>query len=140
MKRTKLSDRALPDYSRGEEQMNTITHIVGGALIKTIKNLVAENSKIYKEKKFMICASPKEILGYGNENKVLIQGIIDFFAVGEKIVLIDYKYSLINNDEKLKEKYKNQLKIYSFALQKFLNREVDEIYLLNLRNSHIFRA
>ena len=32
MKRTKLSDRALPDYSRGEEQMNTITHIVGGAL------------------------------------------------------------------------------------------------------------
>ena len=32
MKRTKLSDRALPNYSRGEEQMNTITHIVGGAL------------------------------------------------------------------------------------------------------------
>ena len=32
MKRTKLSDRVLPDYSRGEELMNTFTHIVGGAL------------------------------------------------------------------------------------------------------------
>ena len=32
MKRTKLSDRVLPNYSRGEELMNTITHIVGGAL------------------------------------------------------------------------------------------------------------
>lgn len=32
MKRTKLSDRVLPDYSRGEELMNTVTHIVGGAL------------------------------------------------------------------------------------------------------------
>ena len=32
MKRTKLSDRQLPDYSRGEELMNMITHIVGGAL------------------------------------------------------------------------------------------------------------
>ena len=32
MKRTKLSDRILPDYSRGEELMNTVTHIVGGAL------------------------------------------------------------------------------------------------------------
>ena len=32
MKRTKLSDRALPDYSRGEEIMNMVTHIVGGAL------------------------------------------------------------------------------------------------------------
>lgn len=32
MKRTKLSDRVLPDYSPGEELMNTVTHIVGGAL------------------------------------------------------------------------------------------------------------
>lgn len=32
MKRTKLSDRQLPDYSRGEEIMNMVTHIVGGAM------------------------------------------------------------------------------------------------------------
>lgn len=32
MKRTKLRDRALPDYSRGEEIMNMVTHIVGGAV------------------------------------------------------------------------------------------------------------
>lgn len=32
MKRTKLSDRQLPDYSRGEELMSMITHIVGAAL------------------------------------------------------------------------------------------------------------
>lgn len=28
--RTKLCDRVLPDYTRGEEIMNTVTHIVGG--------------------------------------------------------------------------------------------------------------
>ncbi len=32
MKRTKLADRQLPHYSRGEERMNMITHIVGGAM------------------------------------------------------------------------------------------------------------
>ena len=32
MKRTKLSDRVLPDYSKGEELMNTLTHIGGAAL------------------------------------------------------------------------------------------------------------
>ena len=32
MKRTKLCDRKLPNYTRGEELMNMITHIVGGAL------------------------------------------------------------------------------------------------------------
>ena len=31
-KRTKLSDRVMPVYSRGEERMNMITHIVGGGL------------------------------------------------------------------------------------------------------------
>lgn len=32
MKRTTLDDRVLPDYTRGEEIFNMVTHIVGGAL------------------------------------------------------------------------------------------------------------
>ncbi len=32
MQRTKLRDRSLPDYTRGEEIMNMVTHIVGGSL------------------------------------------------------------------------------------------------------------
>ena len=32
MKRTKLQDRLLPIYTRGEENMNMISHIVGGGL------------------------------------------------------------------------------------------------------------
>ena len=32
MKRTKLADRALPDYTQGEEIMNMVTHIVGGVI------------------------------------------------------------------------------------------------------------
>ena len=31
MKRTKLKDRSLPDYTRGEEIFNMVSHIVGGA-------------------------------------------------------------------------------------------------------------
>lgn len=31
-KRTKLADRILPNYTQGEEIMNMVTHIVGGAL------------------------------------------------------------------------------------------------------------
>ena len=32
MKRTKLPDRLLPNYTRGEEIMNMVTHIAGGAM------------------------------------------------------------------------------------------------------------
>ena len=32
MQRTKLKDRILPTYTKGEEIFNMVTHIVGGAL------------------------------------------------------------------------------------------------------------
>ena len=32
MKRTKIIDRHLPDYTRGEEIFNMVSHIVGGGL------------------------------------------------------------------------------------------------------------
>jgi len=32
MKRTKLIDRLLPDYTNGEENFNMVSHIVGGGL------------------------------------------------------------------------------------------------------------
>ncbi len=32
MKRTKLIDRTLPDYTRGEEMFNMVSHIVGGGM------------------------------------------------------------------------------------------------------------
>lgn len=51
MKRTKLSDRRLPDYSRGEEIMNMVTHIVGGAMGIAVLTLcvirAAVNGNVY---------------------------------------------------------------------------------------------
>ena len=38
-KRTKLCDRTLPDYTRGEEIFNTVTHIVGSAMSVAILTL-----------------------------------------------------------------------------------------------------
>ena len=32
MQRTKLSDRTLPDYTKGEEIFNMVSHIAGAAL------------------------------------------------------------------------------------------------------------
>jgi hypothetical protein len=39
-KRIKLSDRILPDYTMGEERMNMVTHIVGGAIWHRVKGPV----------------------------------------------------------------------------------------------------
>ena len=51
LKRTKLADRQLPNYSTGEEIMNTVTHIVGGAMgvaaLTMCVMLAARNRNIY---------------------------------------------------------------------------------------------
>ncbi len=51
MKRTRLSDRKLPDYTRGEEIMNMVTHIVGGVMGIAVLTLcvirAALNSNVY---------------------------------------------------------------------------------------------
>ena len=51
MKRTRLSDRHLPDYTRGEEIMNMVTHIVGGAMGLAVLTLcvirAALNDNVY---------------------------------------------------------------------------------------------
>lgn len=49
MTRTKLCDRCLPDYTRGEEIMNMVTHIVGGGIgiavlaLCLIKTILTQN-------------------------------------------------------------------------------------------------
>ena len=51
LKRTKLADRQLPNYRTGEEIMNTVTHIVGGAMgvaaLTMCVMLAAQNRNIY---------------------------------------------------------------------------------------------
>ena len=44
MKRTPLGLRPLPDYSRGEEIMNMVTHIVGGALALAVLALCPQRA------------------------------------------------------------------------------------------------
>lgn len=48
MKRTKLSERSLPNYSRGEEITNTVTHIVGGVLAIAALVLCVAFSAVHK--------------------------------------------------------------------------------------------
>ena len=46
MTRTKLANRILPDYTKGEEIFNTVTHIVGGALGIVVLTLCVIRSAI----------------------------------------------------------------------------------------------
>ena len=92
--------------------------------------------KVFKEKEFIM----KDALNFLIEeseisDKVMVQGVVDFFAIKKdgKVVLVDYKYSNEKNSEKLKNRYKLQLKLYKNAIENGFSIKVDEIYLLNIK-------
>ena len=106
--------------------------------IVVIKNLL-EGQLIFKEKEFLMKSSLKEV-GFSNsdEDFVIIQGIVDFFAIGKKNILIDFKYSSAN-EQTLKERYEKQIQLYTHAIEKAFNKKLDEKYLLSLKNSKLIK-
>ncbi len=100
---------------------------------------VTSGCKLVKEREFIMECSPSEIdktfsCDYGN--KLIVQGIIDLFAVGDQLILIDYKYSSLDASS-LKDKYSQQIKLYSMALEKAFDRKVDKKYLLSLKGGDL---
>lgn len=100
--------------------------------IKIIKEII-NGQKAIKEKQFIMETSLRESGISQGEQKVIIQGIVDLFSLGEKNILIDYKYTSETDENKLKERYGKQIYLYSLAIEKAFNKKIDEKYLLSLK-------
>lgn len=96
-----------------------------------------------REKPFYIMLPAKEIyelekeksaINQDNNDKILVQGIIDLYYINKnnELILLDYKTDFANNENELVDKYKVQLEIYKRALEKALGRKVDKVYIYSL--------
>ena len=75
---------------------------------------------------------------FGSSEEVLVQGVIDLLILGEKTIIVDFKYSSLD-DEETKNKYKKQLNLYKMAVKSaFGGREVDEIGLYSFIKNDYF--
>ena len=91
---------------------------------------------IEKEKAFCMKIDAKEVFKEANSETILVQGIIDLYAImqDDNIVLVDYKTDFveIGEEDVLIKKYINQLKIYKKALEGALNKTVNQVYIYSL--------
>ena len=110
-------------------------------LYKNILTLKSFNKKVFKEQEFIMKDTISNLINKDSRDKIMVQGIVDFFAVDDdgKIILIDYKYSGERNSQVLINRYKLQLKLYKNAIESGLDKEVKEIYLLNLRYNNLIK-
>ena len=107
--------------------------------IKRAKELLDGRSPV-KEQQFIMEEKLCDVLdGVTSEERVIVQGVIDLFALGEKNILIDYKFTSIQDKDRLLSRYKKQLKLYADAVEKGFNIKLDEIYLLSLANGEIIK-
>ena len=91
------------------------------------------NAELLKEKNFLINIPANEILPFSTKTSVLVQGVIDLLVLknDNTAEIIDYKYSVLSIDS-LKVKYKKQLDLYAYAVQKVLGRKVTKKVLVNI--------
>jgi len=94
-----------------------------------------KNAKeIHKEEPFYLELSANRVNEeYPQDEKILLQGIMDLYYINEneELILVDYKTDYVEKGEeqKLIEKYKEQLNLYKEALEKSLNRKVDKVII-----------
>ncbi len=87
---------------------------------------------LYREKEFIVSAKASLVFDTDSREEVLLQGVIDLLAVGEKgATIIDYKYSSLEI-QSLKRRYAKQLELYAYALEKATGIKTSEKILINL--------
>lgn len=107
-------------------------------MIKLIKSVV-KDQKVFKEKQFTMRINASDISPELVSEEIMIQGVVDLFSIGEKNILIDYKYTNEKDSHKLISRYKKQLYLYKKAIEKAFKLKLDEIYLLSLKYGEIIK-
>ena len=117
-----------------EEKNNINIYQILNFLKSDIGLELKEAIQINKEKPFCLKINAKEILENAQDEKILVQGIIDLYYINKdgKIVLLEYKTDIVNNEVELINRYKIQLDLYKRALEEAILKKVDCVYIYSL--------
>lgn len=125
-----ISQKIISEEESKFINISKIERFLNSKIAQKIKQCI----KIEKEKAFCTKIKAKEVFKEAVDEEILVQGIIDLYAVDKdnNIILLDYKTDFVENEQVLVSKYKNQLRIYKQALEKAFNKKVAEVYIYSL--------
>ena len=85
-----------------------------------------EAKQIKKEEPFYIEIPANEIMETEDNEKILVQGIIDLYYINknDELILVDYKTDYVKRKEELVNKYRTQINLYAKALEKALGKKI----------------
>lgn len=100
---------------------------------------------LYKEKQFIIGIPADRVNPNLNPetSKIVVQGIVDvYFEETDGLVLVDYKTDKVKpkDEDKLKQRYETQLRLYKDTLEQLLCKPVKETYIYSFALSKEIRV
>ena len=111
-------------------------------MIKNLKLLeeLCKDSTTLKEQTFVMQVPYSEIEDSDINDKVLVQGVCDLIIIkNNKTILVDYKFSNLN-ESSLINKYYKQLLLYKKSATYALGRQIDECYILSLKPCKLIKV
>ncbi len=132
-----LKEKLVANQIISEEESKFINiSKIQNFLESDIANKIRKCKKIEKEKAFCIKIKASDVFEEAKEEEILVQGIIDLYAIDEKnsVILLDYKTDYVENgnEETLIQKYQKQLQLYKEAIENGLNLKVSQAYIYSL--------
>ena len=130
----RILDKMLEHEIINANEYNTVNvKKILAFLESSIGKTISKCKIIEKEKPFCIKINMQNI-DEEKKGEMLVQGIIDLYAINEKdeIILLDYKTDFVTSEEELIQKYKKQLLLYRTALEKYYNKKVSKVYIYSL--------
>lgn len=122
-----------------EEVIKAVDLTIVAKNLKLLKDLTS-GFRLIKEHTFVMQIPYNEIQNSQICDNVLVQGICDLIAIGpNSTILVDYKYSTLSENS-LKQKYNKQLYLYSKAINYGLNKCVDKVYILSLKDAKLIEC
>ncbi len=140
-----LVEEALAQMTDGKVEIALLSK---DKLVEILSNPVfysLQGQRLHKEQQFLVSLPVKDTYAYKegvdpalrektDGEEMIFQGAIDLLAVGDKVQIIDYKYST-RGAEELKTHYKPQLDLYKLAVAKVMKIDTKEIScsIVNIR-------
>lgn len=130
-------DKMLEQGKLTEDEKNVVkVQDIKRCLESDIMAIAREGEKkgrCHREQSFMMYKPACEVSdNFKAKDRVLVQGVIDLFINDDVKIIVDFKNSLLKDEETI-NKYKKQLYLYKSAVESVIGAKIDRVVLYSFK-------
>lgn len=131
-----LCENLITQEEKDAVSVQDILRCLESDIMEKARQTILKQGRCLREQAFMMYKSARDVSdGFQTDDKVLVQGVIDLFIDGDEKIIVDFKYSMLNDKDML-IKYKKQLELYKKAVESTFSVKIDKIMLYSFKTGN----